>query len=119
MWLLKNFEVDKCFDSLIHDGGDILESTFDIHVVAMATGVKSYNNFQNKQLPLYRLQFLLSAKMSETLQKLGIYFDEVDKVRILQPDTAKLSSDLKEECKLYIESRSKLYSLKKYCVLLF
>lgn len=59
--------------------------------------------------------------MSETLQKLGIYFDEVDKVRILLPDTAKLSSDLKEECKLYIESnRSKFYNFfKKYFVVLF
>lgn len=42
--------------------------------------------------------------MVELLQKSGIYFDEVDKIRILDPEVAKQTSDLKDECKIYIES---------------
>ncbi|XP_022918193.1 intraflagellar transport protein 20 homolog [Onthophagus taurus] len=41
--------------------------------------------------------------MSEPLKKVGIYFDEVDKVRILDPNVAKETNDLKDECRAYVE----------------
>lgn len=40
----------------------------------------------------------------DALTKSGIYFDEVDKIRILEPEISKQTNDLKEECKIYIES---------------
>lgn len=42
--------------------------------------------------------------MGDHLQKLGIYFNEVDKVQILEPEVLKLTTDLKEECNIYKES---------------
>ncbi|KAI4460922.1 intraflagellar transport protein 20 [Holotrichia oblita] len=41
--------------------------------------------------------------MSDALTKSGIFFDEVDKVRILEPVASKQTNDLKDECKIYIE----------------
>ncbi|KAK9730369.1 Intraflagellar transport complex B, subunit 20 [Popillia japonica] len=41
--------------------------------------------------------------MSDALTKSGIFFDEVDKVRILEPVAAKQTNDLKDECNIYIE----------------
>lgn len=41
--------------------------------------------------------------MSQTLGKLGIYFDELDKVRILDPDSSNQTNKLKDECKIYLE----------------
>ncbi|XP_065167494.1 intraflagellar transport protein 20 homolog [Atheta coriaria] len=41
--------------------------------------------------------------MVEMLNKLGIYFDEVDKVRILDPEVASQTNVLKDECKIYID----------------
>ncbi|GJQ75629.1 hypothetical protein Trydic_g17707 [Trypoxylus dichotomus] len=41
--------------------------------------------------------------MSDELTKSGIFFDEVDKVRILDPIASKQTNDLKDECKIYIE----------------
>ncbi|XP_045473403.1 intraflagellar transport protein 20 homolog [Harmonia axyridis] len=41
--------------------------------------------------------------MSEILSRYGIYFDEVDKVCILEPEIFKQTNDLKEECKIYTE----------------
>lgn len=40
----------------------------------------------------------------DSLTKSGIYFDEVDKIRILDPEVSKQTNDLKEECKIYVES---------------
>ncbi|KAL3278310.1 hypothetical protein HHI36_013643 [Cryptolaemus montrouzieri] len=41
--------------------------------------------------------------MSEFLSKYGIFFDEVDRVCILEPEIAKQTNDLKEECRIYTE----------------
>ncbi|KAJ8912940.1 hypothetical protein NQ315_017271 [Exocentrus adspersus] len=41
--------------------------------------------------------------MSDILNKTGIFFDEVDKICILEPEVAKLTNDLNEECQIYIE----------------
>ncbi|CAH1154101.1 unnamed protein product [Phaedon cochleariae] len=41
--------------------------------------------------------------MGEFLGRAGIFFDEVDRICILEPEVSKLTSDLKEECQIYIE----------------
>ncbi|XP_017769382.1 PREDICTED: intraflagellar transport protein 20 homolog [Nicrophorus vespilloides] len=41
--------------------------------------------------------------MSEILSTIGVYFDEVDKVRILEPDVSNQTNVLKDECKIYVE----------------
>ena len=43
--------------------------------------------------------------MSDLLANQGIFFDEVDKVCILEPEVAKQTNDLKEECQIYVESK--------------
>lgn len=43
--------------------------------------------------------------MAETLSKAGIYFDEIDKIRILDPNVSKQTNDLKDNCKIYLESK--------------
>lgn len=42
--------------------------------------------------------------MAEILKNLDIYFDEVDKVRIVDPEVSQKTNDLKDECKIYVES---------------
>lgn len=51
-----------------------------------------------------KFQTLPYLKMSDLLNKSGIFFDEVDKICILEPEVSKLTSDLKEECQIYAES---------------
>lgn len=42
--------------------------------------------------------------MAELLSKHGLYFDELNKIRVLDPQVANKTSKLKEECKLFVES---------------
>ncbi|ENN75444.1 hypothetical protein YQE_07995, partial [Dendroctonus ponderosae] len=35
----------------------------------------------------------------------GIFFNEIDKICILEPENYKQTSDLKEECFIYVESK--------------
>lgn len=42
--------------------------------------------------------------MSDILKNLNIYFDEVDKIRVLDPEVSLKTNDLKDECKIYVES---------------
>lgn len=44
--------------------------------------------------------------MSDLLNRSGIFFDEVDKICILEPEVSKLTTDLKEECQIYTESNN-------------
>lgn len=41
----------------------------------------------------------------EALKNSGIFFDEVDKVRILDPEVNSQTSVLRDECKIYVESK--------------
>ncbi|CAH1379121.1 hypothetical protein MTP99_002870 [Tenebrio molitor] len=41
--------------------------------------------------------------MSDLLEKQGIFFDEVDKVCILEPEISRQTNELKEECQIYVE----------------
>lgn len=42
--------------------------------------------------------------MTEALGKSKIYFNEVDKISILKPETSKVTNNLKDECQIYVES---------------
>lgn len=41
--------------------------------------------------------------------KSGIYFDELNKIRVIDPKLADQSTKLKDECKNFIESMLNLY----------
>lgn len=43
--------------------------------------------------------------MAELLASEGIFFDEVDKICILEPEVSKQTTELKEECQIYVESK--------------
>ena len=38
----------------------------------------------------------------------GLYFDELNKIRVLEPEVAVQTNDLKDECKDFLESELKL-----------
>merc|ERR1712154_339430 len=39
----------------------------------------------------------------EALAKAGLHFDELNKIRVLEPDVAQQTKDLKEECKDFVD----------------
>ena len=39
----------------------------------------------------------------------GFYFDELSKVRVIEPDTAEQTQELKDECKEFVDSELFLY----------
>ena len=41
----------------------------------------------------------------ETLAKSGLYFDELNKIRVLEPEVAQQTSELKDECKEFVDSK--------------
>lgn len=43
--------------------------------------------------------------MADDLQKAGLYFDELSKIRVLEPDVAQETNKLKEECRDFVESK--------------
>lgn len=50
-------------------------------------------------------------KMTEDLAKHGLYFDYLYNLRVLDPNIASETSDLKEKSGEYIESKSESYSI--------
>lgn len=40
------------------------------------------------------------------LAKAGLHFDELNKIRVLEPDTSQQTNELKEECKEFLDSKS-------------
>lgn len=42
--------------------------------------------------------------MSDPLAKVGLHFDELNKVRIVEPEVANETSLLKEECNEFVQS---------------
>ena len=54
-------------------------------------------------------EFCLLPVRSETMAedaigKAGLYFDELNKIRVLEPEVAVQTNDLKDECKDFLES---------------
>lgn len=41
----------------------------------------------------------------------GIYFDELSKIRVLQPDVLMQTEELKDECKQFVDSKSMMPTL--------
>ena len=40
----------------------------------------------------------------EALSKAGLYFDELNKIRVLEPEVANQTGELKDECKEFVDS---------------
>lgn len=40
----------------------------------------------------------------DPLAEAGFYFDELNKLRVLEPDVSQRTSELKEECKEFVDS---------------
>ena len=38
----------------------------------------------------------------------GFYFDELSKIRVVEPDTAEQTQGLKDECKEFVDSKIKI-----------
>ena len=43
--------------------------------------------------------------MSETFSKTGLFFDELNKIRVLEPDIFSQTEELQTECKDFVESK--------------
>ena len=41
----------------------------------------------------------------EALAKAGLHFDELNKIRVLEPEVAQQTTELKEECKDFLDSK--------------
>ena len=64
----------------------------------------------------------------EALARAGLHFDEINKIRVLEPEVAQQTTELKEECREFVEStikqwvsflklKKKLLSKQKHCFL--
>ena len=40
----------------------------------------------------------------EALERAGLHFDELNKIRVLEPEVAQQTNELKEECKEFVDS---------------
>lgn len=45
------------------------------------------------------------AMAKDPLAEAGFYFDELNKLRVLEPDVSQKTSELKEECKEFVDSK--------------
>ena len=55
--------------------------------------------------------FLFSEKMAdEALARSGLYFDELNKIRVFEPEAAQQTQALKENCQEFLESEFALCS---------
>jgi hypothetical protein len=48
---------------------------------------------------------IVCCEMAESVPKLGLYFDELSKIRVLEPEVAQETNKLKEECRDFVESK--------------
>lgn len=53
--------------------------------------------------PCFVTWFLFKMS-SESLRKAGLYFDDLNKIRVLDPEASQNTNLLKEECKEYVNS---------------
>lgn len=45
----------------------------------------------------------------DPLAEAGFYFDELNKLRVLEPDVSQKTSELKEECKEFVDSKHRIF----------
>lgn len=50
------------------------------------------------------------AMAKDPLAEAGFYFDELNKLRVLEPDVSQRTSELKEECKEFVDSMQGSFS---------
>jgi len=55
----------------------------------------------------------------DPLAEAGFYFDELNKLRVLEPDVSQKTSELKEECKEFVESKHWIFWKVDYAVCAF
>jgi intraflagellar transport protein 20 len=48
---------------------------------------------------------IVCCKMADALPKSGLFFDELSKIRVLEPEVAQETNELKEECRDFVESK--------------
>ena len=46
------------------------------------------------------------AMADEALSRAGLHFDELNKIRVLEPEVQQQTSELKEECKEFVDSKN-------------
>ena len=51
----------------------------------------------------------------EALSYAGLYLDELNKIRLLEPESAQQTNELKDECKDFVDSK---YSVSSYSIFL-
>ena len=64
--------------------------------------------FQSWSSPLIYYVFIVTgpvAMAKDPLAEAGFYFDELNKLRVLEPDVSQKTSELKEECKEFVDSK--------------
>ncbi|XP_015917279.2 intraflagellar transport protein 20 homolog [Parasteatoda tepidariorum] len=49
--------------------------------------------------------------MSESIEKIGLYFDDLNKIRVLDPEASQKTNALKEECKEYVSKISEFQTV--------
>lgn len=42
----------------------------------------------------------------ESLSRVGLFFDDLNRIRIWEPEAAQSTNDLKDECKEFVSSKS-------------
>lgn len=47
----------------------------------------------------------------EALARAGLHFDELNKIRVLEPEVAQQTVELKEECKDFVDSKMRVIFL--------
>lgn len=53
---------------------------------------------------LYLSRLCLRAMAKDPLADAGLHFDELNKLRVLDPDVSQKTNELKEECKDFVDS---------------
>ena len=53
----------------------------------------------------------------EALARAGLHFDELNKIRVLEPEVAQQTNELKDECKDFLDSKYFVYNTNMYYVL--
>jgi hypothetical protein len=46
--------------------------------------------------------------MADSLAKSGLYFDELSKIRVLEPEVAQETNELKEECRDFVQRKYRI-----------
>lgn len=55
---------------------------------------------------LFTTLFTFLRKMAdEALSRAGLHFDELNKIRVLEPEVQSQTVELKEECKEFVDSK--------------